>query len=197
MSKSQKKQGLLKQSSTTKIKRHRQHPKKIIKTTHPTVVRDNKGAKKKKKNTAEIACRQVLLKQSGMAAACKYLWSCHGIHPQLRILFKQPLSEHWEPDRHCIITAPMRALVTTKHTRQTEGARPSRAKNTGPFWSATRTETGSEDAEIQVWAWMVGSNGAAKVGQAGRRDQMSPFCFSTLIQSEQMVDQNRAWCWFC
>lgn len=80
-------------------KRHRQYPKEIIKTTHTTVARDNNGKKKgQKKNIVEVACRRALLKRSGVAAAGKYLWSCHGTRPRLRILFKQSLSEHQEGD---------------------------------------------------------------------------------------------------
>lgn len=84
-------------SKNTKKKRH-QHPKEIIKTTHTTVARDNNGKKGQKKNIAEVACRRALLKRSGVAAAGKYLWSCHGTRPRLRILFKQSLSEHREGD---------------------------------------------------------------------------------------------------
>lgn len=54
--------------------------------------------KVQKKNIAEVACRRALLKRSGVAAAGKYLWSCHGTRPRLRILFKQSLSEHREGD---------------------------------------------------------------------------------------------------
>lgn len=55
-----------------------------------------------KKNIAEVACRRALLKRSGVAAAGKYLWSCHGTRPRLRILFKQSLSEHREADRDTV-----------------------------------------------------------------------------------------------
>lgn len=54
--------------------------------------------KKEKKNIAEVACRRALLKRSSVAAAGKYLWSCHGTRSRLRILFKQSLSEHREGD---------------------------------------------------------------------------------------------------
>lgn len=87
-----------KNTSLRKKKRNQQHPKEIIKTTHTTVVRDNNGKKGQKKNIAEVACRRALLKRSGVAAAGKYLWSCHGTRPRLRILFKQSLSEHREGD---------------------------------------------------------------------------------------------------
>lgn len=72
-----------------------------------------------KKNIVEVACRRALPKRSAVAAAGKYLWSCHGTRPRLRILFKQSLSEPRQGGGDTIITAPMRALVTTPRSRLT------------------------------------------------------------------------------
>jgi len=66
----------------------------------------------------QILPKQILIKQRDMTAGCKYLLSCHGIHPLLKIQFKQCLSNHQESDI-VFITAPMRTIVTTPHKRLT------------------------------------------------------------------------------
>lgn len=107
---------------------HQRHPKEIIKTTHTPVALDNKGKKGKKKNIVEVACRQAFLKRSDVAAAGKYLWSCHGTRPRLRILFKQSRSEHREGDGD---TVPLRLHAgpchNTTHSANS-GATPAQAQ---------------------------------------------------------------------
>ncbi len=52
-----------------------------------------------KEKHGEVACRQKTLLQ---CVAGKYLWSCHGTRSQLRILFKQSLSEHAKGDEDTV-----------------------------------------------------------------------------------------------
>lgn len=83
--------------------------------------------------------------------ACKYFWSCHGSHSRLKILFKQSLSEcvcvcecvgRGERWRHCIISAPMRASVTTHTTHSANtGATKGEERSGGEKRSAAKNSS--------------------------------------------------------
>lgn len=145
--------------NTSAKKPHQQHPKEIIKTTHTTVARDNNGKKGQKKNIAEVACRRALLKRSGVAAAGKYLWSCHGTRPRLRILFKQSLSEHREGDGDTVSLRLPCGPLSQHHTLGKQwshagtGAAPLKIAEQGGFgeWHGRALEV-SRGVEVQVWA---------------------------------------------
>lgn len=64
-----------------------------------TKQRDNNNQEQVKEKHGKVACRQKTLLQ---CVAGKYLWSCHGTRSQLRILFKQSLSEHAEGDEDTV-----------------------------------------------------------------------------------------------
>lgn len=132
-------------------------PKKKIRTTITTVAQDNKEKKKgQKKNIAEVACRQALLKRSGVAAAAgKYLWSCHGTRPRLRILFKQSLSEHREGDGDTVSLRLPCGPLSQHHTPCKQwshagtGRVPLNITDQGGFGGAHGLE-GSRGVEVQV-----------------------------------------------
>lgn len=64
-----------------------------------TKQRDNNNQEQVKEKHGKVACRQKTLLQ---CVAGKYLSSCHGTRSQLRILFKQSLSEHAEGDEDTV-----------------------------------------------------------------------------------------------
>lgn len=168
----------------TREKRHRQHPKEIIKTTHTTVARDNNGKKVQKKNIAEVACRRALLKRSGVAAAGKYLWSCHGTRPRLRILFKQSLSEHREGDGDTVSLRLPCGPLSQHHTP-------------GKQWS----HAGTGAARLKIAApgpWRVTGTGAGGPGlglrmerdDRGGRDKMGRSLTGVWTRLSEHTQQN-------
>lgn len=189
-------------SRLKKKKKEKGHPKEIIKTTHTTVVSDNNGKKGQKKNIAEVACRRALLKRSGVAAAGKYLWSCHGTRPRLRILFKQSLSEHREGDGDTVSLQLPCGPLSQHHT---QGKQWSHA-GTGAAWLKI-AEQGfgewqrlepevSRGEEVQVWtqrwSWFTG---AGETGRA-RRSVEGWTDVRDLNWRNLQTTSKRIWWWF-
>lgn len=79
-------------------------------------IRDNNNQEQAKEKHGKVACRQKTLLQ---CVAGKYLWSCHGTRPQLRILFKQSLSEHAEGDEDTVLLWFPCGPPSQRHTLQT------------------------------------------------------------------------------
>lgn len=84
-----------------------------------------------------------------MAAAGKYLWSCHGTRPRLRILFKQSLSEHQEGDGDTVSLRLPCGPLSQHHTLGKQwshagtGAARLKIAEQG-LWRVTRAGTGGE-----------------------------------------------------
>lgn len=81
-----------------------------------TKQRDNNNQEQVKEKHGKVACRQKTLLQ---CVAGKYLWSCHGTRSQLRILFKQSLSEHAEGDEDTVSLWFPCGPLSQHHTLQT------------------------------------------------------------------------------